>query len=99
MHAVILAGGKGVRLRPYTTALPKPLVQAFHRRRDFRFYHIPLSYFGAMTAFYAVAGLFFMTLGFDISTTVFALTTALVSGLYMRTQETSDGLSRAAPGQ
>jgi NDP-sugar pyrophosphorylase family protein len=26
MHAVVLAGGKGVRLRPYTTALPKPLV-------------------------------------------------------------------------
>lgn len=26
MHAVVLAGGKGVRLRPYTTTLPKPLV-------------------------------------------------------------------------
>ncbi|GAA2394828.1 nucleotidyltransferase family protein [Dactylosporangium salmoneum] len=26
MHAVIMAGGRGVRLRPYTTTLPKPLM-------------------------------------------------------------------------
>ena len=26
MRAVILAGGKGQRLRPYTTVLPKPLM-------------------------------------------------------------------------
>jgi NDP-sugar pyrophosphorylase family protein len=26
MHAIILAGGRGVRLRPYTTTLPKPLM-------------------------------------------------------------------------
>lgn len=26
MHAVIMAGGKGTRLAPYTTVLPKPLM-------------------------------------------------------------------------
>ena len=31
MRAVILAGGQGTRLRPYTTVLPKPLVPVGER--------------------------------------------------------------------
>lgn len=31
MRAVIMAGGKGVRLRPYTTTLPKPLMPVGER--------------------------------------------------------------------
>lgn len=26
MHAIILAGGKGIRFKPYTMSFPKPLV-------------------------------------------------------------------------
>ena len=31
MRAVILAGGKGMRMRPYTTILPKPLLPVGER--------------------------------------------------------------------
>jgi len=31
MQAIILAGGKGVRLRPYTMVLPKPLMPVYER--------------------------------------------------------------------
>ena len=38
MRAIILAGSRGMRLRPYTTLIPKPLClwgQIFHNRNHF----------------------------------------------------------------
>src|SRR6476660_5490484 len=46
MHAVILAGGKGVRLRPYTTALPKPLVPIGDKHAILEIVLLQLSYAG-----------------------------------------------------
>ncbi len=68
--------------------LAAPVAQAFARRRDFEDGYIVFSYFGSMLALYVVSGLFFMTLGFDISTTIFAFTTALVAGAYDRSRAT-----------
>jgi NDP-mannose synthase len=53
MRAIILAGGQGVRLRPYTTLIPKPLVPIgneysileiiIKQLRDYGFKHITIS--------------------------------------------------------
>ena len=66
--------------------LAAPLVQAVTRRRDFVRPSAPLAYLGSLVAIYAVAGLFDMTIGYDVSTTVFAFTTALVAGIHYRTE-------------
>ncbi|THF87048.1 nucleotidyltransferase family protein [Deinococcus sp. KSM4-11] len=53
MHAVVMAGGKGTRLRPYTTCVPKPLVPigdrysilevVFHQLAHCGFTHVTLA--------------------------------------------------------
>ena len=57
MHAVILAGGKGVRLRPYTTVLPKPLVPIGDRYSILEIIMRQLAGFGFRTATLAIGHL------------------------------------------
>jgi NDP-mannose synthase len=67
-HAVILAGGRGTRLRPYTTTLPKPLVPIGDEyaileivlrqlaRKGFRRATIAIGYLGALIRAYVGDG-------------------------------------------
>jgi NDP-sugar pyrophosphorylase family protein len=57
MHAVILAGGKGVRLRPYTTSLPKPLVPIGERYSILEIIMRQLSWHGFRTVTLAIGHL------------------------------------------
>ncbi|AEV81251.1 nucleoside-diphosphate-sugar pyrophosphorylase [Actinoplanes sp. SE50] len=57
MHAVILAGGKGVRLRPYTTVLPKPLVPIGDQYSILEIIMRQLSQFGFRSATLAIGHL------------------------------------------
>lgn len=57
MHAVILAGGKGVRLRPYTTCLPKPLVPIGDRYSILEIIMRQLAFRGFRTATLAIGHL------------------------------------------
>lgn len=53
-HAVILAGGKGVRLRPYTTCLPKPLVPIGDKHSILEIVMRQLAHYGFVSATLAI---------------------------------------------
>jgi mannose-1-phosphate guanylyltransferase len=56
-HVVIVAGGKGVRLRPYTTLIPKPLVPIGDRYSILEIVMLQLAHFGFTRATLAIGHL------------------------------------------
>jgi mannose-1-phosphate guanylyltransferase len=56
-HVVIVAGGKGVRLRPYTTVIPKPLVPIGDRYSILEIVMLQLVHFGFTRATLAIGHL------------------------------------------
>lgn len=56
-HAVVLAGGRGTRLRPYTTTLPKPLVPIGEDRSILEIVLSQLAYHGFESATLAIGHL------------------------------------------
>lgn len=56
-HVVIVAGGKGVRLRPYTTVIPKPLVPIGDRYSILEIVMLQLAGFGVQRATLAIGHL------------------------------------------